>query len=397
MATSSNNKRLQSPFSACSSCHGRQGRGLAEGGSSAPPIDLASLLAGSDRKPGYRDIAAISLAIEQGRGRDGTDLSSIMPRYRLEPGEKESLLAYLSVVGTAADLPPGVTDQQVKVGALLPLTGKRAALGQSILIGLQSVFEKVNDQGGIYGRKIDLRVEDVAGGEASAALRLARQNVYVLNGSLLNDSGVMAQAFSGRVIDDVANLSSRQQDGAASADSPRTVYLMPSRQRQIQELAAALRTCPKDGAIWAVGQQVDGAPENIKWFENAAVMEARLGAEPTPACLGYSLSDAIRFSTVQNVTHKVVEPLPYAILEKPDVNVWRDLGEIAAAVLLESLSEAGANLNESSPIDALYGLGSFEPVPGARIHFSERRTSAWDPEVISLPSRTTQPQTQLHK
>jgi branched-chain amino acid transport system substrate-binding protein len=54
----------------------------------------------------------------------------------------------------------GISDTTIKVGTLAPLTGSTSTIGLSVLHGMQAYFNKVNDAGGIYGRKIELVSKD---------------------------------------------------------------------------------------------------------------------------------------------------------------------------------------------------------------------------------------------
>ncbi|MEP9384164.1 ABC transporter substrate-binding protein [Nocardioides sp. KR10-350] len=56
----------------------------------------------------------------------------------------------------------GVTDTSIKVGATFPLTGVAAPGYSTIPKGAQAYFDYVNDNGGVYGRKIDYIVKDDA-------------------------------------------------------------------------------------------------------------------------------------------------------------------------------------------------------------------------------------------
>jgi branched-chain amino acid transport system substrate-binding protein len=60
----------------------------------------------------------------------------------------------------AADSAPGVTDTSVVIGTHQPLTGPAAPGYGKISVGAKAVYDYVNDNGGINGRKIDYRVED---------------------------------------------------------------------------------------------------------------------------------------------------------------------------------------------------------------------------------------------
>lgn len=64
----------------------------------------------------------------------------------------------------------GLTTQEdaVVVGVLLPLTGKMAPVGQTAKNAFLMAQEHVNDRGGIQGKKIQLMMQDTAGGEPGA-------------------------------------------------------------------------------------------------------------------------------------------------------------------------------------------------------------------------------------
>ncbi|GAA3520070.1 ABC transporter substrate-binding protein [Aeromicrobium panaciterrae] len=55
---------------------------------------------------------------------------------------------------------PGVTDTTITVGTHQPLTGPAAAGYASISPATKAYFDYVNDNGGVYGRKITYKVED---------------------------------------------------------------------------------------------------------------------------------------------------------------------------------------------------------------------------------------------
>jgi branched-chain amino acid transport system substrate-binding protein len=49
----------------------------------------------------------------------------------------------------------GITADEVKIGASLPLSGSLASMGKSVDEGLQVYLSMVNESGGINGRKIN--------------------------------------------------------------------------------------------------------------------------------------------------------------------------------------------------------------------------------------------------
>ena len=83
----------------------------------------------------------------------------------------------------------GVTDSEIRIGTLLPLSGNPAAAwGIAISRGMQAYYDYINDNGGIYGRKIKLIVADsqYSGPVASEAARrlVERDKVFAIQGSL---------------------------------------------------------------------------------------------------------------------------------------------------------------------------------------------------------------------
>jgi len=59
-----------------------------------------------------------------------------------------------------ADAAPGVTDSSVIIGTHQPLTGPAAPGYSRISVAAKAMYDYINDNGGINGRKIDYRVED---------------------------------------------------------------------------------------------------------------------------------------------------------------------------------------------------------------------------------------------
>ena len=53
-----------------------------------------------------------------------------------------------------------MTDTEIKIGAILDLTGPAASAGVPVRIGHKVLFDYVNSQGGVHGRKIIYVVED---------------------------------------------------------------------------------------------------------------------------------------------------------------------------------------------------------------------------------------------
>ncbi|MBW1673230.1 MAG: ABC transporter substrate-binding protein [Deltaproteobacteria bacterium] len=70
----------------------------------------------------------------------------------------------------------GVTENSVKVGASLDMTGPIAFVGKVVSDGMNVYFSSVNDEGGIHGRKITQVIEDHAYNPSRAAASVAKLN-----------------------------------------------------------------------------------------------------------------------------------------------------------------------------------------------------------------------------
>jgi len=83
----------------------------------------------------------------------------------------------------------GVTDTEIKIGTLLPMSQSAAAAwGVPLSRGMRSYYDYINDQGGIYGRKINFIIGDsqYAGPVANEVTRklVEQDEIFALQGSL---------------------------------------------------------------------------------------------------------------------------------------------------------------------------------------------------------------------
>src|SRR5690625_2671426 len=70
----------------------------------------------------------------------------------------------------------GDTDgDTIKIGATLPLTGPSAATGEYVKDGYEYWVEQVNENGGLLGKKVELKIVDDKSDEAEAVSLL--QNI----------------------------------------------------------------------------------------------------------------------------------------------------------------------------------------------------------------------------
>ena len=80
----------------------------------------------------------------------------------------------LIVTNSMAQTRRGVTDDTIKLGVMLGLSGQAAILGQNLGAAIEAYYAWVNDTGGINGRKVKLFTED-NGWEPAVALAGAKK------------------------------------------------------------------------------------------------------------------------------------------------------------------------------------------------------------------------------
>jgi ABC-type branched-subunit amino acid transport system substrate-binding protein len=82
----------------------------------------------------------------------GNRLNVAMPKYQLTREQADDLVVYLKALDNMLD--PGISEQSIKIGVILPpeeaFGGMRSALRETV----RAAFQKVNDEGGLYGRRI---------------------------------------------------------------------------------------------------------------------------------------------------------------------------------------------------------------------------------------------------
>ncbi|MCB1955934.1 MAG: ABC transporter substrate-binding protein [Rhodocyclaceae bacterium] len=162
----------------CANCHGPDGRGRPEGGVTPPDIRWSELVKPyghvhtNRRKHGPFDEGAFRIAVSEGLDPAGNRLDPAMPRYLLSAADYGHLKAYLTHL--EARIAPGVSDDTVRVGTLLPLRGPLAEAGKAVRALLEAQFEAINAEGGIYGRRLELAVAEYMGREEESLANLDR-------------------------------------------------------------------------------------------------------------------------------------------------------------------------------------------------------------------------------
>lgn len=150
----------------CSGCHGLRGEGKTESGITAGNLTWPNLTKpyghthSTGRRHGPFNEMSLIRAVVNGVDSNGNDLLAAMPRYKISAEDMADLIAYLKRIDS--DLDPGLTDSSVRIGLLLPSEGALADAGAAMKDVLSAYFDDLNNRGGIFNRKIDLRVTNAA-------------------------------------------------------------------------------------------------------------------------------------------------------------------------------------------------------------------------------------------
>ena len=145
----------------CAGCHGRDGRGRPEGGITPTELTWDNLTKPygithpTGRKHGPYDARSMKRAITMGLDPAGTRLHAAMPRFQMSQEDMADLLAYLQVLGREED--PGTSDGAVTIGVVLPPPGPLAPMGAAIRAALAARAAEWNWDGGVWGRRLELR------------------------------------------------------------------------------------------------------------------------------------------------------------------------------------------------------------------------------------------------
>lgn len=235
---------------ACVNCHAADGQGTTEGGVRPAPITWEALtgsrtsaLTGRPR-PAY-DTRALTRALRLGVNSAGERLHLAMPRYRLTDTQAADLIAFLKILGTDADSDPGISNDAIKVGAALPLTGQFAPVGEAARATLAAYFAEANERGGVYGRRFELVVAD-SGGTPAGTLRATREllesrGVFALVGSFeppegAGEAGLYLKRKSVPLVGPLA-----LSHVPPAVPNPSLFYLLPTARHQASALVEYIR------------------------------------------------------------------------------------------------------------------------------------------------------------
>jgi ABC-type branched-subunit amino acid transport system substrate-binding protein len=177
----------------CVKCHMENGEGTMEGGVLSADITYYNL---TKPYPGVRssgrahlpyDDRGLEAAIRDGVDPGGNRLHEAHPRYSISDKDMRDLIAYLKVLGR--EPAPGVYDNEVRVGMLLPGSGSLAEAGAEVRAVLAAYFSDLNARGGIFRRSValvPLAYDPARQGGVLDAVRgpLEKEEIFCLLGNL---------------------------------------------------------------------------------------------------------------------------------------------------------------------------------------------------------------------
>jgi branched-chain amino acid transport system substrate-binding protein len=106
------------------------------------------------------------------------------------------MAAGMATSGVAGEV-PGVSKDEIKIGTFGPLTGPVYMYGRLTMNGVEALFEKVNEEGGVHGRKLKLIREDdlcKPEGAIAAVKKLVHEHkVFAINGGACSNSTLAAK------------------------------------------------------------------------------------------------------------------------------------------------------------------------------------------------------------
>jgi ABC-type branched-subunit amino acid transport system substrate-binding protein len=228
---------------ACANCHGLEGEGKQEGGLTIPAITSQQLFADASSNQGAKRIYdgnTLIQAITKGINSQNKALSQTMPRYNLTTDQAQALLAYLKRLGSMSDAETGITDTEVQLATVLPLTGPLAAMGNLLKATLAACVAEVNGQGLIYGRKLTLATLD-SGSSINETFAATKQLVSetkpfaLVSGYFPEITPALYNTLSQEKIPVIAPLTFEPYD--SSTPSAAFFYFLPSYADQSRALA----------------------------------------------------------------------------------------------------------------------------------------------------------------
>jgi ABC-type branched-subunit amino acid transport system substrate-binding protein len=102
----------------------------------------------------------------------------------------DDLLAYMRRLGNEPQ--PGLGDDAIVIVTVVPLSGSRAPAGEAMRSVIEGYFADINEQGGLFGRRLRLEAIDAAATRENIAAALAGRIFAVVGASWSSDDQTLA-------------------------------------------------------------------------------------------------------------------------------------------------------------------------------------------------------------
>lgn len=172
----------------CSSCHGYDGLGRPESGVIPTNITWTYLMKsyGHVHPDGFEHavftIESLKRYMKEGYYPGEKRGDPAMPIYALSDQDLDDLVAFLMILDQHLD--PGLTGTTVRIGVVYPDGGRLQETGKAVEHIISAYFNRINDQGGIYGRKLELIPVRVPGaaeaGPGPLTAAIAKNDLFAL-------------------------------------------------------------------------------------------------------------------------------------------------------------------------------------------------------------------------
>jgi ABC-type branched-subunit amino acid transport system substrate-binding protein len=221
-------------------------------------------------------------AVTRGIDPKGNTLQVAMPRYKMAAEDMADLVAYLKRVETDRD--PGLTDTTVSIGLLVPTKGALGDTGQAIKAVTAAYLEEINRQGGIYTRKLELKIAETGDTPAATSANLERlitgSQVFALANVFTAGADTEIAALArGHEIPLVGAITLTPQTGAPV--NRQVFYLLPGVAEQARALVAFAAQKLNDKAARVA---IAGGDDSLSRLGAAAAGEqSRTVGWPAPA------------------------------------------------------------------------------------------------------------------
>jgi len=275
----------------CANCHGLDGKGKPEGGINPSNITeeflskpYLSTQAYGRKHPAYTE-RGLELAITRGVDPAGNKLLAVMPRYVMSREDLAALIFYLARLGKERD--PGITENTLVIGLVIPAKGSLAEMGQAVKAVVAAYFDEVNNAGGIYNRRLQLKIVET--GETPAATRksieefLTSEQVFALTSAFIAGAEKeVLPVFSEKEIPVIGPLT--LNPGTTFPLNRQVFYLLSgleTQQRVLTEFAAG------KPEIKRAGLAVVYSGNNNDLFVDAIQQQAKKLGLPEPQAITY--------------------------------------------------------------------------------------------------------------